>query len=54
MLDSLLREVEVEQALVFTATKRSAAELTLSLVMQGLHRRRAARRHAPEASAPAR
>ena len=35
MLDSLLREVEVEQALVFTATKRSAAELTQSLVMKG-------------------
>ena len=35
MLDSLLREVEVEQALVFTATKRSAAELTTSLVMKG-------------------
>ena len=35
MLDSLLREVEVEQALVFTATKRSAAELTNSLVMKG-------------------
>jgi len=35
MLDSLLREVEVDQALVFTATKRSAAELTHSLVMKG-------------------
>ena len=35
MLDSLLREVEVDQALVFTATKRSAAELTQSLVMKG-------------------
>jgi len=35
MLDSLLRETEVEQALVFTATKRSAAELTLSLVAKG-------------------
>ena len=35
MLDSLLREVEVEQALVFTATKRAAAELTSSLVMKG-------------------
>jgi superfamily II DNA/RNA helicase len=35
MLDSLLREVEVEQALVFTATKRSAAELTLSLLGKG-------------------
>jgi superfamily II DNA/RNA helicase len=35
MLDSLLREVEVEQALVFTATKRVAAELTLSLVGKG-------------------
>jgi superfamily II DNA/RNA helicase len=35
MLDSLLREVEVDQALVFTATKRSAAELTTSLVMKG-------------------
>ena len=35
MLDSLLREVEVDQALVFTATKRSAAELTKSLVMKG-------------------
>ena len=28
MLDSLLREVDVEQALVFTAMKRAAAELT--------------------------
>ena len=35
MLDALLREVEVEQALVFTATKRSAAQLTTSLVMKG-------------------
>jgi superfamily II DNA/RNA helicase len=35
MLDSLLREVEVEQALVFTSTKRAAAELTTSLVMKG-------------------
>src|SRR3954468_5024861 len=35
MLDSLLREVEVEQALVFTATKRAAAELTLSLIGKG-------------------
>jgi superfamily II DNA/RNA helicase len=35
MLDSLLREKEVEQALVFTATKRSANELWLSLVGKG-------------------
>jgi superfamily II DNA/RNA helicase len=35
MLDSLLREVEVEQALVFTATKRTAAELTEALVGKG-------------------
>jgi len=35
MLDVLLREVEVEQALVFTATKRTAAELTTSLVIKG-------------------
>jgi superfamily II DNA/RNA helicase len=35
MLDALLREVEVEQALVFTAMKRTAAELTLSLVEKG-------------------
>src|SRR3954469_23213589 len=35
MLDSLLREAEVEQALVFTATKRTAAELTNSLVIKG-------------------
>jgi superfamily II DNA/RNA helicase len=35
MLDALLREVEVEQALVFTATKRVAAELTLSLIGKG-------------------
>ena len=35
MLDSLLREVEVDQALVFTATKRGAAELTQSLVEKG-------------------
>jgi superfamily II DNA/RNA helicase len=35
MLDSLLREVEVEQALVFTATKRVAAELTVSLIGKG-------------------
>ena len=35
MLDSLLREVEVEQALVFTAMKRTAAGLTLSLVEKG-------------------
>ena len=35
MLDSLLREVEVEQALVFTATKRAANELWLSLAGKG-------------------
>jgi superfamily II DNA/RNA helicase len=35
MLDSLLREVEVEQALVFTAMKRTAAELTLALQGKG-------------------
>jgi superfamily II DNA/RNA helicase len=35
MLDSLLRETDVDQALVFTATKREAAELTNSLVMKG-------------------
>ena len=35
MLDVLLREVEVDQALVFTAMKRTAAELTTSLVGKG-------------------
>jgi superfamily II DNA/RNA helicase len=35
MLDSLLRETDVTQALVFTAMKRTAAELTLSLVEKG-------------------
>ena len=35
MLDSLLREEEVEQALVFTAMKRTAAELTSSLQEKG-------------------
>jgi superfamily II DNA/RNA helicase len=35
MLDSLLREVDVQQALVFTATKRSAADLTESLLVKG-------------------
>jgi superfamily II DNA/RNA helicase len=35
MLDALLRETDVEQALVFTAMKRTAAELTLSLVGKG-------------------
>ena len=35
MLDSLLKEVEVEQALVFTAMKRTAAELTHALVVKG-------------------
>ncbi|MGQ0652977.1 MAG: DEAD/DEAH box helicase [Betaproteobacteria bacterium] len=35
MLDSLLREVEVEQALVFTAMKRTAAELTTTLQEKG-------------------
>jgi len=35
MLDALLRETEVEQALVFTAMKRTAAELTVSLVGRG-------------------
>jgi superfamily II DNA/RNA helicase len=35
MLDVLLREVDVEQALVFTATKRSANELWGSLVSKG-------------------
>jgi superfamily II DNA/RNA helicase len=35
MLDSLLREVEVTQALVFTAMKRTAAGLTLALQGKG-------------------
>ncbi len=35
MLDVLLREVEVDQALVFTAMKRTAAQLTTSLVGKG-------------------
>jgi len=35
MLDCLLNEAEVEQALVFTAMKRTAAELTNSLVIKG-------------------
>ncbi len=35
MLDVLLREAEVEQALVFTAMKRTAAELTTSLLGKG-------------------
>jgi superfamily II DNA/RNA helicase len=35
MLDCLLRETDVEQALVFTAMKRTAAELTSSLVIKG-------------------
>jgi superfamily II DNA/RNA helicase len=35
MLDSLLRETDVKQALVFTAMKRTAAEVTLSLVEKG-------------------
>jgi superfamily II DNA/RNA helicase len=35
MLDSLLRETDVTQALVFTAMKRTAAELTLTLVEKG-------------------
>jgi superfamily II DNA/RNA helicase len=35
MLDVLLREVDVDQALVFTAMKRTAAELTTSLVGKG-------------------
>ena len=35
MLDCLLRETDVEQTLVFTAMKRTAAELTNSLVIKG-------------------
>ena len=35
MLDVLLRETDVEQALVFTAMKRTAADLTSSLVIKG-------------------
>ena len=35
LLDSLLRETEVEQAIVFTSTKRTAAELTMSLIGKG-------------------
>jgi superfamily II DNA/RNA helicase len=35
MLDALLREVDVEQALVFTAMKRTAADLTLTLIGKG-------------------
>ena len=35
MLDTLLRETDVEQALVFTAMKRTAAELTSALVFKG-------------------
>jgi len=36
MLDALLRETDVEQALVFTGMKRTAAELTLALQGKGL------------------
>jgi superfamily II DNA/RNA helicase len=35
LLDALLRDVDVKQAVVFTATKRAANELTQSLVTQG-------------------
>ncbi len=35
MLDALLRETDVAQALVFTAMKRTAAELTIALVGKG-------------------
>jgi superfamily II DNA/RNA helicase len=35
LLDALLRDVDVKQAVVFTATKRAADELTQSLTMQG-------------------
>ncbi|HVJ12230.1 MAG TPA: DEAD/DEAH box helicase, partial [Burkholderiales bacterium] len=35
LLDSLLRETDVEQALVFTAMKRTAADLTLTLIGKG-------------------
>jgi superfamily II DNA/RNA helicase len=35
LLDCLLREVDVEQALVFTAMKRTAADLTLTLIGKG-------------------
>ncbi|MGB7542891.1 MAG: DEAD/DEAH box helicase [Burkholderiales bacterium] len=35
LLDALLRDAAVTQALVFTATKRSAEELSQSLMMQG-------------------
>src|SRR5438874_1245346 len=35
MLDRLLRETDVAQALVFTAMKRTAAELTIALVGKG-------------------
>jgi superfamily II DNA/RNA helicase len=35
MLDCLLNEAEVEQALVFTAMKRTAAELSSALLMKG-------------------
>jgi len=35
LLDVLLRDVDLKQALVFTATKRSAEDLSVSLVRQG-------------------
>jgi superfamily II DNA/RNA helicase len=35
LLDHLLRDTDVKQVLVFTATKRSAEELTQSLTLQG-------------------
>ncbi len=35
LLDSLLRDVDVSQALVFTSTKRAAEDLSVSLVGQG-------------------
>jgi len=35
LLDCLLRQTDVEQALVFTGMKRTAAELTTSLVIKG-------------------
>jgi len=37
MLDCILKEDEVEQALVFTAMKRTAADLTKSLVIKGFN-----------------
>ena len=52
LLDHVLRDASLDQAIVFTSTKRGADDLADRLADQGLCRRRPARRHEPAPAHP--